>query len=75
MIDRGSKLLRIFFRFTSHEAKLKMDIVFLTYAEVSASWEEKNKEILDSIYYARRIQQSLLPTEKYNRRTLKRLNA
>ncbi len=27
--------------------------------------EEKQKEILDSIYYARRIQRSLLPTEKY----------
>jgi tetratricopeptide (TPR) repeat protein len=27
--------------------------------------EEKNKEVLDSIYYARRIQRSLLPNEKY----------
>jgi hypothetical protein len=27
--------------------------------------EEKQKEILDSIYYARRIQRSLLPSEKY----------
>ena len=27
--------------------------------------EEKNKDILDSIHYARRIQNSLLPTEKY----------
>ncbi|MEO6304926.1 MAG: tetratricopeptide repeat protein [Bacteroidia bacterium] len=27
--------------------------------------EEKQKEILDSIYYAKRIQTSLLPTEKY----------
>ncbi|MBL7918712.1 MAG: tetratricopeptide repeat protein [Bacteroidia bacterium] len=27
--------------------------------------EEKQKEILDSIYYARRIQTSLLPTQKY----------
>lgn len=35
--------------------------------------EEKQKEILDSIYYARRIQQSLLPTEKYVEKTLKRL--
>ncbi len=30
--------------------------------------EEKNKNIMDSIYYARRIQSSLLPTEKYIRR-------
>ncbi|MGZ3863037.1 MAG: tetratricopeptide repeat protein [Bacteroidia bacterium] len=26
---------------------------------------EKNKEVMDSIFYARRIQQALLPTEKY----------
>jgi len=35
--------------------------------------EEKQKEILDSIYYARRIQQSLLPSEKYLSRKLKEL--
>ncbi|MBA2610507.1 MAG: tetratricopeptide repeat protein [Bacteroidetes bacterium] len=33
--------------------------------------EEKQKEILDSIYYARRIQKSLLPTEKYIAKNLK----
>lgn len=32
--------------------------------------EEKQKEILDSIYYARRIQRSLLPSEKYITRVL-----
>ena len=35
--------------------------------------EEKQKEILDSIRYARRIQRSLLPSEKYIERTLGRL--
>lgn len=35
--------------------------------------EEKQKEILDSIHYARRIQTSLLPTEKYIDRNIKRL--
>lgn len=35
--------------------------------------EEKNKDILDSIHYAKRIQQSLLPTEKYIDKSLKRL--
>lgn len=34
---------------------------------------EKQKEILDSIHYAKRIQLSLLPTEKYIERQLKRL--
>jgi tetratricopeptide (TPR) repeat protein len=32
--------------------------------------EEKQKEIMDSIRYARRIQQSLLPTQKYMERIL-----
>jgi tetratricopeptide (TPR) repeat protein len=35
--------------------------------------EEKQKEIIDSINYARRIQRSLLPTEKYIEKNLKRL--
>ena len=35
--------------------------------------EEKQKEIIDSITYARRIQKSLLPTEKYIDNSLKRL--
>jgi tetratricopeptide (TPR) repeat protein len=33
--------------------------------------DEKQKEILDSIRYAKRIQQSLLPTEKFIERVLK----
>lgn len=33
--------------------------------------EEKNKEIRDSIHYAKRIQTSLLPTERYIERVLK----
>lgn len=36
--------------------------------------EEKQKEIIDSITYARRIQKSLLPTEKYIENTISRLN-
>ncbi len=35
--------------------------------------EKKNKEVTDSIQYAQRIQQSLLPTEKYIDRNLQRL--
>ncbi|HXB39748.1 MAG TPA: tetratricopeptide repeat protein [Bacteroidia bacterium] len=35
--------------------------------------EEKNKEIMDSIYYARRIQRSLLTSEKYIERVIKKL--
>ncbi len=47
------------------------DIISLQKALV----EEKQKEILDSIHYAKRIQQSLLPTEKYILNTLKRLRS
>ncbi len=36
--------------------------------------EEKNKNIIDSIEYAKRIQQSLLPTEKYIDKNIKRLH-
>ena len=36
--------------------------------------EEKQREVLDSIRYAKRIQLSLLPTEKYIIKSLKRLN-
>jgi hypothetical protein len=36
--------------------------------------EEKQKEIIDSINYSKHLQQSLLPTEKYIEKTLKRLN-
>jgi len=35
--------------------------------------EEKQREILDSIHYAKRIQRSLLPTEKYINRNLVQL--
>lgn len=35
--------------------------------------EEKQKEILDSIHYAKRIQNSLLPTEKYIEKSLGKL--
>lgn len=36
--------------------------------------EEKQREILDSIYYARRIQQSLLPTDRFIQRKIRELN-
>ncbi|MEW6467713.1 MAG: tetratricopeptide repeat protein [Bacteroidota bacterium] len=36
--------------------------------------EEKQKEIVDSIHYAKRIQDSLLPTDKYIERNLKKLD-
>lgn len=58
------------FRFISPEAKH----IYRMNSGVSASGEEKQKEILDSIHYAKRIQQSLLPNEKYISKNLYRLN-
>lgn len=54
-----------------------LSIVFLFKKELNESkgkTEEKQKEILDSIRYAKRIQHTLLPSEKYVERNLKRLN-
>jgi tetratricopeptide (TPR) repeat protein len=48
---------------TNIEIQLQKDIV-----------EHKQKEIIDSINYSKRLQQSLLPTEKYIEKTLNRLN-
>ncbi|MCC7301859.1 MAG: tetratricopeptide repeat protein [Bacteroidia bacterium] len=42
--------------------------------EQKAIIEEKNKDILDSIHYARKIQRSQLPSEKYIERSLRGLN-
>ena len=44
-----------------------------TVEEQKQHLEEKQKEILDSIRYAKRIQEALLPTKKYIDRTLKKL--
>lgn len=49
--------------------RLKNVELKMAYREI----EEKNKEIIDSITYALRIQTSLMPTEKYIERMLNRL--
>jgi tetratricopeptide (TPR) repeat protein len=46
------------------------EIVIKAYAQL----HEKNKEVVDSIYYARRIQRALLTSEKYINRTLNKLH-
>lgn len=58
--------------------KFKREVVFRKEAEDQLKLshmqlEEKQKEIIDSINYAKRIQQSHMPTEKYIETTLKRL--
>jgi len=51
------------------EVELKNSII----EHQKAIVEEKQKEVLDSIHYAKRIQNSLLPGEKYIERTLARV--
>jgi len=62
-------LLLTFFVFTQYRQKQKANTQLQdAYNEI----EEKNKEITDSIKYAKRIQQTLLPTEKYIEKYLKK---
>ena len=42
--------------------------------EAYAQLEEKNKEVMDSIHYAKRIQNALLPNETYIARQLDKLS-
>ncbi len=67
-----------FFIFRSYRQKKKANIIITEQKEEvekqKSVIEEKQREILDSIHYAKRIQQSLLPTEKYIDRQLKKIN-
>jgi tetratricopeptide (TPR) repeat protein len=64
------------FIFRGYRQKQKANkIIAMQKKEVEAQKEvieEKQKEVLDSIHYAKRIQQSLLPTEKYIHKSLDR---
>ena len=50
------------------QQKLQVDEAFV-------HLEEKNKEVMDSIHYAKRIQTALLTSEKYIERKLNALNS
>ena len=50
---------------------MKRLVISFSSSNESASWEEKQKEVLDSIHYAKRIQQALLPNEKYINKYIK----
>lgn len=70
-------LLLAIFIFRSYRQKRNANIIITKQKEETekqkALVEEKQKEILDSIHYAKRIQRSLLPTEKYIERNLNNL--
>ncbi|MBA2611153.1 MAG: tetratricopeptide repeat protein [Bacteroidetes bacterium] len=60
-------LLLVVFVYRSYKQKQRSN---LELAQKNLEIEEKNKDILDSIRYAKRIQTSLLPTHKYIDRVL-----
>ena len=62
VVGFGLMLVLAFFIFRGYRQKQKTNIKINKQKQLI---EEKQKEILDSIYYARRIQRSLMPTEKY----------
>ncbi|HEY6160088.1 MAG TPA: hypothetical protein VI112_02665, partial [Bacteroidia bacterium] len=69
-------LLLAVFIYHSYRQKQKANIIIMWQKEEVEKQkhlvEEKQKEILDSIHYAKRIQHSLLPREAYISRKLKR---
>ncbi len=69
----GIALLIVFagFMFNRFRATQKQKIIIEQQKQIV---EMKQREVLDSIHYAKRIQQSLLPTEKYIYRSFKRLS-
>lgn len=72
----NNKIKELQTRMATEKSEKEAEIERLKNVELKKAYdliEEKQKEILDSIRYAKRIQQSLLPTEKYIDKTLKRL--
>jgi hypothetical protein len=73
IVGMGFLFLLIFaimiYKINSQRKKLNFDL-----AQKNAEIEEKQKEIIDSIVYAKRIQTALLPTDSYVARTLNKLN-
>ena len=67
----GLVLAFAFVLYYAYNNKRKSNVLLTSQKE---QIEMQKKEIIDSITYARRIQESLLPTEKYIERNLNRLN-
>jgi len=69
-----NEIKRLQNQFDREKSEKEAEIERLKNIELKSAHEAislKNKEILDSIHYAKRIQQSLLPTDKFIERILK----
>jgi tetratricopeptide (TPR) repeat protein len=62
------------FRITRQQKKI-IEAQKIKVDEAFEKLHEKNKEVMDSIYYARRIQRALITNEKYINKKLKELNS
>ncbi len=74
--DASNNIRKIQTKFEKEKSEREAEIERLKNVELKEAYrqiEEKNKEVMDSITYAVRIQQSLMPTEWYIERCLKRL--
>lgn len=74
--DASNNIKKIQTKYEKEKSEKEAEIERLKNVELKKAYkeiEEKNKEIIDSITYATRIQQSLMPNEKHIERTLKRL--
>jgi tetratricopeptide (TPR) repeat protein len=70
-----NKLKELEKRMASEKAEKEAEIERLKNVELKKAYtiiEEKQKEIIDSIRYAKRIQESLLPSEKYIEKKLRK---
>jgi tetratricopeptide (TPR) repeat protein len=74
--EAANNIKRIQNNFEKEKSEREAEIERLKNVELKSAYqiiEQKNKDILDSIAYARRIQHSLMPTEKYIEVKLKTL--
>jgi tetratricopeptide (TPR) repeat protein len=74
--EAANNIKRIQSGYEKEKSEKEAEIERLKNVELKSAYEvieQKNKDILDSIAYARRIQYSLLPTEKYIEQKLKAL--
>jgi tetratricopeptide (TPR) repeat protein len=68
----GVLLLLVFFIFRSYNEKKKANHII---SEQKKLVEEKQQEVMDSIRYAKRIQNAQIPNEKFIAKTLERLKS
>lgn len=74
--EASNNIKKIQTRFEKEKSEKEAEIERLKNVELKIAYkeiEEKNKEIIDSITYALRIQKSLMPTDKHIEKTLNRL--